>query len=359
MAFFDNIFEVSHNKHNTISSMEGMRGFAVFLVFLVHYMTLVEPWLVFDSLVHRISIYVRQIGNVGVDLFFVLSGYLIYGMLIKKKIIFGKYIARRIQRIYPVFTVVFFIYILLSFVFLNESKIPNDWVRALIYVLQNYFLLPGIFDIKPIITVAWSLSYEFFYYFAMPFMVMILSMRSWQPRFRFVFFIFFSLLAFGCSFFYSGYIRLLMFIPGVLVFESLNNLFVNKSAPLGILNLFIILMVSPVFDHYGFNGVWKYILMYFFLYVFFLDCFFCGSLSYKVFSLKYIRWLGNMSYSYYLIHGLALKAFFMLFEFFYPAGKDCYSLLWILIVPSFMITLLPSVLLFVFIEKPYSLNYVR
>ncbi|WP_292566596.1 acyltransferase [Methylomonas sp.] len=359
MVLFSNIFEISHNKHNTISSMEGMRGFAVLLVFLVHYMTLVEPWLLFDSLVYKIALYGRQIGNVGVDLFFVLSGYLIYGVLINKKILFGKYIARRVQRIYPVFSVVFFIYVLLSFVFSNESKIPNDWVGALIYIFQNYFLLPGIFDIKPIVTVAWSLSYEFFYYFAMPFLVVILSMQSWQPKFRFIFFILLSILAFGCSFFYGGHIRLLMFMPGVLVFECLNNIFLKKRPPFGILFLCFVLITPLVFNYYQFNGVWKYFLLYVFLFLFFLDCFCRGSFTYKLFSLKYIRWLGNMSYSYYLIHGLALKAFFMLLSFYYPASQDSNSLLWVLIVPSFMITLLPSVFLFVFVEKPYSLSYAK
>ena len=105
--------------------MEGLRGFAVFFVFLVHYVFLIEPWLVNQSLTHQFGMYLKNMGNSGVDLFFVLSGYLIYGTLIKKERPFLPYIRRRIQRIYPTFLAVFSIYIILSFVFPIESKLPD------------------------------------------------------------------------------------------------------------------------------------------------------------------------------------------------------------------------------------------
>ena len=98
MNWLRNIFEISHTTHKAVVSMEGIRGFAVFLVFLVHYVTLVDPWLTKSSTTQILSAHVRSIGNIGVDLFFVLSGYLIYGMLIRKKKPLGGYLARRIQR---------------------------------------------------------------------------------------------------------------------------------------------------------------------------------------------------------------------------------------------------------------------
>lgn len=127
MNWFRSTFEISHTTHKAVVSMEGIRGFAVFLVFLVHYVTLVDPWLTKASTTQILSAHLRSIGNIGVDLFFVLSGYLIYGMLIRKKKPFGSYLARRIQRIYPTFTAVFVIYLLLSAIFPSESKIPDGW----------------------------------------------------------------------------------------------------------------------------------------------------------------------------------------------------------------------------------------
>jgi peptidoglycan/LPS O-acetylase OafA/YrhL len=87
MSWIRDTFEISHTNHQAILSMEGIRGFAVFLVFLVHYVTLVEPWILDDGTTYLISKEIRGIGNIGVDLFFVLSGYLIYGMLINSTLL--------------------------------------------------------------------------------------------------------------------------------------------------------------------------------------------------------------------------------------------------------------------------------
>ena len=119
-------FELSRGGtgHN-VSSMEGLRGFAVFLVFLVHYVTLVNPWVRGNSTLLQLSEIMHKIGNSGVDLFFVMSGYLIYGTLISREQKFIRFISRRIKRIYPVFSVVFLIYVGISLFLHSERKIPG------------------------------------------------------------------------------------------------------------------------------------------------------------------------------------------------------------------------------------------
>src|ERR1035437_5792351 len=89
--------------------------FAVFLVFLVHYVTLITPWIQGEPSLLAFSIGLHSIRNVGVDLFFVLSGFLIYGSLIARPQKFSHFMSRRIVRIYPAFLAVFVIYIALSF----------------------------------------------------------------------------------------------------------------------------------------------------------------------------------------------------------------------------------------------------
>ena len=115
-----------------IKPMEGLRGFAVFLVFIVHYVSMTEPWIekgAFASMMLRAA---HTIGNAGVDLFFILSGYLIYGSLIARRQPFIKYMQRRIARIYPAFTVVFLAYVALSFAMPSQSKIPDGTANALL-----------------------------------------------------------------------------------------------------------------------------------------------------------------------------------------------------------------------------------
>ena len=56
-------------------------------------------------------------GHAGVDLFFVLSGYLIYGSVVTRYQPFLPFIGRRLQRIYPAFAATFAMYVVLSLLF--------------------------------------------------------------------------------------------------------------------------------------------------------------------------------------------------------------------------------------------------
>src|SRR2546423_3041651 len=135
-----------------LASMEGLRGLAVLLVFFVHFHALFgdyaskRPWVFF------ISKWLGDIGNIGVDLFFVLSGYLIYGLLLRRRQQFSTFIWRRIQRIYPAFLAVLLIYLVCSYAFPSQNKIHGSPIFAALYILENALLLPGIFNIQPIIT---------------------------------------------------------------------------------------------------------------------------------------------------------------------------------------------------------------
>ncbi|QQS55682.1 MAG: acyltransferase [Candidatus Competibacteraceae bacterium] len=291
--------------------MEGIRGFAVFLVFLVHYVTLVDPWLTKASATQILSAHVRSIGNIGVDLFFVLSGYLIYGMLIRKKKPFGSYLARRIQRIYPTFVTVFLIYLLLSAAFPSESKIPDGW-EGLIFVMQNLLLLPGLFDINAIITVAWSLSYEFFYYLLIPLLISLFRLREWNWKSRAALFICVSVLLFAYFAIYGGHIRLLMFISGILLFEVVEHKKnIDNIPPIGLPALALAIASVILLNAFEANNWWKFLLLFILFFIFCLECFSSEGISNRIFKFTPMRWLGNMSYSYYLIHGLALKFVFI------------------------------------------------
>jgi len=183
--WFSDKLEVSRGlQGKNVRPMEGLRGLAVSLVFLVHYVALIRPWIAGHDALLAVAGGMHTIGNTGVDLFFVLSGYLIYGSLISKKQAFGKFIRRRVQRIYPAFIAVFAVYVLLSFLFPSENKIPSDLSSASVYIAENFLLLPGIFPIEPMITVAWSLSYEMAFYFAIPLLIAALSLRERRPAIR-------------------------------------------------------------------------------------------------------------------------------------------------------------------------------
>lgn len=352
-SWLERLFEVSHGKGRQLGSMEGLRGLAVFMVFLVHYVTLAKPWLAPASLSARFADAFHNIGNTGVDLFFVLSGYLIYGTLIRKPYVLRNYFFRRFQRIYPAFLAVFALYFVLSWLYPVYSKI--SWGHpeaALIYVIQNLLLLPGMFAIEPVITVAWSLSYEVFYYLAVPTLIGSLRLRTWSRSNRLMLFLVMAIAAAAyCAATGATQIRLVMFIAGILLYELLEDEKYPRVDGLGLAALVLGLLSIEFLV----QGPLRFVVLFVSFLVLCYAAFGCNGLVCRMFCWTPLRWLGNMSYSYYLIHGLALKIAFDLLSRLVPGRSDWIMEYWLLLPPMFMATLLPATLLFATIEKPFSL----
>jgi exopolysaccharide production protein ExoZ len=359
MGWASNNFELSRGGvGRNMLPMEGLRGFAVFLVFLVHYCTLIGGWITPDSVIASWSGAIHTIGNVGVDLFFVLSGYLIYGSLISRKKPFIDFMRKRIGRIYPSFCVVFVIYLCLSVVFSKESKIPAGAYAASVYILQNFLLLPGLFPIDPLITVAWSLSYEMFYYLLIPGVIMLFGLRQRSGRWRAIFFLAVGM-AFGayCAM-RGGPVRLMMFIAGILVHEVLHG---RRPIPLSSWYAALALVcgtLSMLLPLGGSGGETLKILIL--AICFFVVCYSCfrhpdQGLA-RAFSWTPLRWLGNMSYSYYLLHGLALNFGFRLLHRAILSVSHEALFFVAMLLPMFIATLVPTVILYLYVERPFSLG---
>jgi exopolysaccharide production protein ExoZ len=68
-----------------------------------------------------------------------------------------------------------------------------------------------------------------------------------------------------------------------------------------------------------------------------------------------LRWLGNMSYSYYLVHGFVVRIAMVLLARVLPLGMPDW-VFWCFMPVAYVATLLASSLLFVVVEKPFSLQ---
>lgn len=351
-------FELSRggSAHN-VQPMEGLRGFAVFLVFLVHYVTLVKPWMSQSSSVLIILDALHAIGNAGVDLFFVLSGYLIYGSLIAKPQPFVGFMLRRVKRIYPAFLAVFTTYVALSFVMPTESKIPHSLFDGIVYVVQNLLLLPGLLQIEPLITVAWSLSYEMFYYLAIPLVVVFMRLRERSAMWRVYFFASIAALtAIYCAAL-GGHVRLIMFVSGILLCEAMDSRRLpTPPSILALLALFAGLAAMLIPEGGSSGATAKTVALFVCFFIVCLACFRDASAWLpRVFSWTPLRWLGNMSYSYYLLHGLALKAAFLVVAILIPVADFGPLFFWSLLPVMFFLTVPPAAALFIVVERPFSL----
>lgn len=363
--------------------MEGMRGLAVLFVFFVHLHASFGGYLSSHPSFFDASASLGNIGNIGVDLFFVLSGYLIYGILLRRGTPYFKFVKRRVERIYPTFLTVFVIYLLFSLLFPFKSKIHGQFIPATVYVFQNLLLLPGIFRIAPIITVAWSLSYEFFFYLSIPIVIYLGHMKFWKRWARVAFFslVWISYLAYA-FFAPQSQVRLLMFISGILLFELMDfgkiSGHLTQRGEFAALGTFL-LSVGFVYA-YDMHPGWLSFLpnlqagrsilpgvpsiqgpyKVFFLCI---GCLLLALYSFafdgflkKFFSWSPLRYLGNMSYSYYLVHGLTLQGAVFIVSLVLPASERN-LLAYALVVPlAFAATWITSTLLFAFVEKPISLE---
>lgn len=352
-------FELSRGGagHN-VRPMEGLRGLAVFLVFMVHYVSLSMPWVADGSLLLQVAQRLHAMGNVGVDLFFVLSGFLIYGSLVSREQPYRAFMWRRMVRIYPAFLAVFALYLLLSFVFPAESKIPPGVSATSAYLLANLLLLPGLAPITPMITVAWSLSYEFFYYLAMPVVVLVFGLRGRSPQWRIGFFAALGLVGLLAFWAWGGPVRLLVFVPGILLHEwlQLRPSTQGRSA-IGLVALLGALAVAAS-PGPGALGQAVKVLALGLLFMVACHASFTDPLGWLARGLSWtpLRWLGNISYSYYLIHGLALKALFMLVGRLWPMPDGAPAgMFWWWLPLAFAFSCGPAVALFLAVERPYSL----
>ena len=352
-------FELSRgDAQANVRPMEGLRGFAVLLVFCTHYVTLIGPWLSERAGLGRAAEALHTVGNAGVDLFFVLSGYLIYGSLMAKPQAYVAFMRRRVRRIYPTFLVVFAVYVLLSLALPSERKIPEGGVAASIYLVENLLLLPGLFNIVPMITVAWSLSYEMFYYLALPIAIGALGLRHRSQPLRLLFWASTSLaLLFFCARL-GGPVRLLLFVGGIGLWELQQRRSLaapGSSVGLSALLLSLAAMLLPLSGQFG-AGLRALIGAVGFAVL----CWACferpqGALA-RTFSWLPLRWLGNMSYSFYLLHGLALKASFMVLAWLSPPSERGWGWFLLWLPPMLFVALLASAALYLLIELPLSLK---
>ncbi|MGB6746054.1 MAG: acyltransferase [Terracidiphilus sp.] len=150
-----------------IPELQGLRGIAVLAVVLYHcHPRLAGTWLYAPSLW----------GWAGVNLFFVLSGFLITSILLEsrdKEKYFRNFYGRRVLRIWPVYVLVLIVVYLEAPWFIGptiaEAIRTAPWL-AYIFFVQNLFHLA----LPPALGPTWSLAIEEQYYFL------------WAPTVRFL-----------------------------------------------------------------------------------------------------------------------------------------------------------------------------
>jgi peptidoglycan/LPS O-acetylase OafA/YrhL len=156
-----------------LPSLDGVRGIAILSVFMYHYAGGLGRN-TGSAALHALG-WFTGLGWSGVDLFFVLSGFLITGILVDTQRDPGYYrtfYIRRVLRIFPIYYLFLLICAILAIVFGLHLGLAH--LSFLVYLGYPAALIwPAIVQVTPAVAVThlWSLSVEEQFYMLWPFMI--------------------------------------------------------------------------------------------------------------------------------------------------------------------------------------------
>ncbi|WP_178983479.1 acyltransferase family protein [Winogradskyella helgolandensis] len=165
-------------------SLDGLRFIAAIAVLLFHKINNTD-WLYYESspILYRAFSFIFRNGFIGVNFFFVLSGFLIT-YLIQSEIFyngsfnFKGFIARRVLRIWPLF----FLIVIIGF----SIKDNTDGIFYYISFLSNIEVIYNHGNQSGILFPLWSVSIEEQYYFLIPLIFIIFKIDN-KNKFMFVY----------------------------------------------------------------------------------------------------------------------------------------------------------------------------
>ena len=155
-------------KSKHMDAVDGLRGFAVILVLIFH--SFVADFTASQHAgVRALLKHAAQMGWAGVDLFFVLSGFLITGILLRSrtaKNYYAAFYARRSLRILPVnlLSLALIFFVLLPFEHIHVSRGEELWYWFSLSNLRSAFYPLAV----PFVSILWTLSIEEQFYLVWP-----------------------------------------------------------------------------------------------------------------------------------------------------------------------------------------------
>lgn len=312
-------------------------------------------------------------GFLGVDIFFVISGYLISKIiindLVKKKFSLKKFYLRRARRILPALLLTILFTLVLSFIFFfpEEHKYLNKTVISSIFFFSNFFFFKttdyfnDLTDQSPLLH-TWSLSVEEQFYILYPFFLIFFLKKFKIQKLKFFFIIIFLISLLLASYFSINHKDGSFFLTPFRIFEIVLGclLYVynpylkintkNKNLASNIICICSLLSILFSFILFSKNSLLP---SYLTLIPILSTCFliinlkYCSPFFYNFFTNKFFILGGKISYSLYLIH------FPLIIFFVYDK-----SLLNIIFFFSILIFL--SFLSWKFIENPMrNKNYIN
>ena len=364
-----------------ISSIEGMR--AVFAIWVVIHHALSNTGL--DNNGNVIWGYLRS-GGYAVDLFVIISGFVIFYLLDHKREGYIPYLIRRFFRLFPVFFLLFIVAIPLSLLIPDNANsyshlfvgknfprveyVQSWWEHIELNIAAHFFMLHGIIPevIAPgapiaFLGPAWSISLEWQFYILAP-ALFILSSKIYRgcysPSVSALIILSVTALFLIVSKVYPHVIRG-AFFPDHFVFFMLGwiSYFLSKElsvSKIPLSSIFLIcfllsMMVGIVSNAILVPGPTGVICIWLLLFPLTVSRNEDGLFYSAVFNNKVMNYLGRISYSVYLSHVLVIVVLMKLISYV-PYTFGSVQLAVVLVPLTVIVTVVLSHILYICIENP-------
>jgi len=355
-----------------INEFDSLRGMLAFWVLLRHIIIPVNVW---GGEVGTIATQIFR-GTYAVDVFIILSGFVIFYLLDDRKENYPLFIARRFFRLFPVYFFCFLFSVLFVDIFIaslesfpwEHGKVDS---RLLVFfsskdnlwshILTHLFMLHGIIPdhILPYSAYAflgptYSISLEWQFYLIAPLIFLFYKKRGIIPLSTLL--LFFILIQSKLNFLNLGPSflgeKMPFFLIGMVSFHLWSNKKnQNKPSSNNLINIIIAAVIILNFPKSIPLAVW--VIVFFSVTQSKTDYFqVVGKIVRFLLRLKILNYLGKISYSVYLSHYIIIHLImYFLNDYAIDMGEHLYSA--VLIVLVFLVTFIVSVLLYTFIEKPF------
>ena len=167
-----------------LDSIQALRGIAAMLVLIFHIADFQQEYLIADSPDYQLTLGFWNYGYNGVDLFFVISGFIM--VYVTRDILPSLHSAKhflwsRITRIYPLWWICAAIMTTYFYLTYGIPAVPDliaSRDEAWSYAVKSFLLLP--IDTTPVLGVGWTLIHEMFFYVIFAFSLLFLRKnRVW------------------------------------------------------------------------------------------------------------------------------------------------------------------------------------
>lgn len=351
---------------NRIPEIDGLRGIAILMVVSFHYIN--NQLVASQNLFGKMLYFSTSFGWAGVDLFFVLSGYLIGNILLRTKnspYYLQTFFVRRLLRIIPnyyLLLVIIFIVFNSSFLqsntFLSGNQSIPFW--SYFFMIHNFFMGAQENMGNAALSVTWSIGIEEQFYVIFPFLLLVIKKKI-LPFLLITFIVLANVLRFSFDHWIPSYVllpcRADAISLGVLVAwigceYNLSKWIAKYKTQLCSLLTILLIGCTSIFLIYKDLGVLKHTLLAIFFSIGLI--FGIGGKEGKWRQL--LRWrllitTGNISYSLYLFHYLILGlSHYILSSKNYIGINNFFDVVVSMI--AFVVSMVFAWLVYIFLETP-------